>query len=149
MKKNDLILYNEQIHRILDYKDNQALIINCIKRTMPFFVYTDSIASCSICSENNLLSTCNLSMQEYDSLSSVEKKTAHIRYTLIAPALPFISNEHMRSILINQISKDNSISKQTIRKYLCNYLSFQNISILVSSNKNNSKPLSNDEKIFR
>lgn len=149
MKKNDLILYNEQIHRILDYKDNQALIINCVKRTMPFFVYTDSIASCSICSENNLLSTCNLSMQEYDSLSSVEKKTAHIRYTLIAPVLPFISNEHMRSILINQISKDNSISKQTIRKYLCNYLSFQNISILVSSNKNNSKPLSNDEKNFR
>ena len=35
MQKNDLILYNNAIHRVLDITDNNLLLINCCKQTMP------------------------------------------------------------------------------------------------------------------
>ena len=46
------------------------------------------------------------------------------RYTMITPILPFIADDKMRSKLICSIAEDHHVSKQTIRNYLCLYLSY-------------------------
>lgn len=146
MKKNDLILYDEQIHRLLEFKNNQVLLINCVKKTMPFFIEQSLIKNCPSCTEEelNLL----LKIPNFDTLSQHKKKIAQEKFTLIAPILPLIANEHMRSQMIDYIYKERNISKQTIRKYLCLYLVSQSISSLTYSEKS-TKPLSQNEKNFR
>jgi len=146
MKKNDLILYNEQIHRLLEFKNSQVLLINCVKKTMPFFVEQSLIQYCPSCAEEELKFL--LKIPDFDTLSQHKKKIAQEKFTLIAPVLPLIANEHMRSQMIDYIYKEKNISKQTIRKYLCLYLVSQNISSL-TYNEKATKPLSQNEKNFR
>ena len=146
MKKNDLILYNEQIHRLLEFKNSQVLLINCVKKTMPFFVEQSLIQHCPSCAEEELKFL--LKIPDFDTLSQHKKKIAQEKFTLIAPVLPLIANEHMRSQMIDYIYKEKNISKQTIRKYLCLYLVSQNISSL-TYNEKATKPLSQNEKNFR
>ena len=118
MKQFDLILFNEQIHRILFIKGDSALIINCITLNMPYWVQRDELSNCSRV-ENALKK-----LPDIASLSPQKQRLAHHRYTLIAPVLPFINNEYMRSKLITQVSEINYVSKQTIRKYLCSFLAY-------------------------
>ena len=51
--------------------------------------------------------------------------------------------------MIDEVSKEYSVSKQTVRKYLCLYLAYQSISALSSYKESPDKPLSDDEKNFR
>jgi len=60
-----------------------------------------------------------------EDLSASEKRVMHERYTLIAGIIPFVSDEKLRSMMISKISEQYSFSKQTIRKYLCLYLVYQ------------------------
>ena len=141
MKPLDLFRYNSQVHRLLDIKDNKVLIINCEKISMPFWTDASSL-------DGDVIEEYFLSFHCIDSLSPENKKIAQLRYTLISPILPFVSDDYMRSLLINQISNNQGISKQTIRKYLCMYLVYQNVSCLAPKEKS-QKSLSQDEKNFR
>ena len=143
MEQFDLILFNEHIHRILFIKGDSALIINCITLNMPYWVRMDELSNCSRV-ENALKK-----LSDIASLSPQKQKLAHQRYTLIAPVLPFINNEYMRSKLITQVSEINNVSKQTIRKYLCSFLAYQNISCLVPCEDTEIRTLTSDEKNFR
>lgn len=143
MKKLDLIIFNEQTHRILAIEDDFALIINCNSFNMPF---KEPIALISKCSTIERLTK---DFPDINSLPLKKQMLAHQRYTLIAPILPFISDEYMRSKLITRVSETNNISKQTIRKYLCLFLVYQNISCLVPCNNAKEKTLTLDEKNFR
>ena len=51
--------------------------------------------------------------------------------------------------MISEISKQKQVSKQTLRKYLCLYLAYQNISVLAPSQKENKRDLTQDEKNIR
>ena len=141
MKILDLFRYNSQVHRLLNLKDTKALVINCEKFSMPFWIDSSSL-------DGGVIEDFFFSFDCIDTLSPENKKIAHFRYTLISPILPFISDDYMRSLLINQISNSQGVSKQTIRKYLCMYLVYQDISCLAPKAKS-KKSLTQDEKNFR
>lgn len=83
-----------------------------------------------------------------ESLNAASCKVMYERYTLIAGILPFIGDIELRSYMIEKAAKENEVSKQTIRKYLCRYLANQNIiSLALQERKKRKKPLSRDEKI--
>ena len=66
-----------------------------------------------------------------------------------SPLLPFVSDQKKRKELINSIASMKSISKQTIRYYLCLYLVYQNIAILISKQRAKESVLSQDAKNMR
>lgn len=77
--------------RILEEKDDKVLIIDCIKKTMPYWCNLAELSDFEICYEEFEVSR--------EDLSAAEKRIMHERYTLIAGILPFVSDEKLRSIL--------------------------------------------------
>ena len=148
MKKNSLLRYDNSIIRILEIKDNQALIINCTKKSMPKWIDKSKL-NCNVCSEEELQQETNMILPDIESLDIESKRFIHEHYTLIACILPFISNEKERNYMISNISKIKNISKQTIRHYLCLYLIYQNISALAPKQKTKIETLTQDEKNIR
>lgn len=138
MKKEDSII------RILDAKENKALIIECMKKTMPVWCDMSFLDDYEICFEDELEF-----VTRTDALSAAEKRIMHERYTLIAGILPFVSEEKSRSMMISKISEHYKVSKQTIRKYLCLYLVYQDMSVLASNKEENKRELTVDEKNIR
>ena len=55
MKKNDLLKKEDSIIRVLEIKGDKALVIDCIKRTMPKWIGKDSIADYEQCTEKELI----------------------------------------------------------------------------------------------
>ena len=49
---------------------------------------------------------------------------------MIAAVLPFVSDKKERARMIDRISQEQEVSKQTVRCYLCLYLAFQNVAAL-------------------
>ena len=54
-------------------------------------------------------------------LTARQKQVAHERFTMIAPMLAFLTDDKERNRIINRISEEQNISKQTLRRYLCRY----------------------------
>ncbi len=140
-----MLLKNEdKIIRVLKTQEGKALVIDCIKRTMPCWIDAAAIADYSECYEAEMYEQTAYS---YDrQLTEEEKRIAQERFTLIAGVLPFIGNEQKRSEMIRHLSEHHS--KQTLRKYLCLYLVYQDTSALAPSPKV-EKELSQDEKNMR
>ena len=138
--KNSLMKKDDSIIRILDIKDDKVFVIDCIKRTMPKWYDISSISGYEKCSEFDI------SKEDLDSNS---KRIMHERFTLIAGILPFVSDEDSRNDMICKISEHKNISKQTIRKYLCLYLAYQDIAVLAPNKKKLEKELTQDEKNMR
>ena len=90
-----------------------------------------------------------MEVPEIDSLCPESRKKAYERYTMIAPILRLLPDEHKKCEMISTIATNEKISKQTIRKYLCLYLAFQDIAILSPKDKENDTCLSKDEKNMR
>ena len=138
--KNSLMRKDDSIIRILDVKGDKVFVIDCIKRTMPKWYDISSISGYEKCSEFDI------SKEDLDSNS---KRIMHERFTLIAGILPFVSDEDSRNDMICKISEHKNISKQTIRKYLCLYLAYQDIAVLAPNKKKLEKELTQDEKNMR
>ena len=140
-----MLIKNEKgILRVLMQQDEKSLVIDCIKRTMPKWVLADSLASYEGCSDAEL---CERTAMPLDrQLSEEEKRIAHEHYSMIAGVLPFIGNEQKRSQMIELLSENQS--KQTIRKYLCLYLVYQDIAVLAPPPRA-EKEHTQDEKNIR
>ena len=149
IQKNQLLQHGDQIIRVLDRDTNRVFIIDCIKRTMPVWIDTKSINEYIPCSEDTLQEITDTFLVDLDNLDAESRKTAYERYTMIAPLLPFVSDQKKRKELINYLSDINSVSKQTIRYYLCLYLVYQNISVLIRKQSVKESVLSQDEKNMR
>jgi len=149
MKKNSIITKDNCYYRILAIKDKEILVIDCVKRTMPKWYMISHFDSYQEVSESDLLKYLNIELINIEELPSDCKRIAYERYTLIAAALPFISDKNQQNRVISKISEDKSISKQTIRKYLCIYLSFQTVSALAPIRAPKENKLSPDEKNMR
>lgn len=119
---NKLMKKEDSIIRILEEKDSRVFVIDCVKKTMPYWCDLSSLSDYEICCEEFEAST--------EELSAAQKRIMHERYTLIAGILPFASDEKLRSVMISKIAEQYKVSKQTIRKYLCMYLAYQDISVL-------------------
>ena len=131
--KNQLLQNDTQLIRVLDIEADRVFVIDCIKKTMPVWKDIEAINEYVPCSEDTLQEITDTFIIDLDNVDSEGRKTAYERYTMIAPLLPFISDLKKRKELINSLANINSVSKQTIRYYLCLYLVYQNISILGGS----------------
>ena len=145
LMKNELMKKEDSIIRILDEKEDKVLIIDCIKKTMPIWCTASFLSDYELCLEDEL----GLDTRREESLSAAEKRIMHERYTLIAGILPFVSNDKMRSHMISKVSEQMKVSRQTIRKYLCLYLCYQNMSVLAPNKKENKRELTQDERNIR
>lgn len=131
----------EHTLRILKKENGKLLIIDCVKETMPKWIRQEEMEGYEEIKEEVL--------DDVDSLDNEERKIALQHYTLICPILPFIGDVEVRAQMIERIARENEISKQTIRKYLCKYLSNQSIVSLAPNKRVMDKELTKDEKNMR
>ncbi len=149
IQKNQLLQHGNQIIRVLEIENDRVFIIDCIKKTMPVWTDAESIKEYVPCSEETLQEMTDTFLVDLESLDAESRKTAYERYTMIVPLLPFVSDQKKRKELINHLSDINSVSKQTIRYYLCLYLAYQNIAVLIRKQSVKESVLSQDEKNMR
>lgn len=81
-----------------------------------------------------------------DTLEADQRKIMYGHYTLIASILLFITDEKMRSKIINSTATEHEVSKRTIRNYLCLYLSYMDITVLAPRKRLDDAKLTKDEK---
>lgn len=148
MKINELLRYNGSIVRVLDLRDDQALIIDCVKRHMPAWIPSVQLEGCERTDINELCSTAGIRLRSLDSLLPADRKTCRERYSIIAPVLPFIGDERRRIEMIYEAAERFGVSKQTVRKYLCLYLSFQDEAVFALP-ETQERQLTKDEKNIR
>lgn len=149
MKKNNLLKFGESVIRILEIEEDRIFVIDCIKQTMPYWISASSIREYEACSQETLLHITHCVLQDVESLDAKSKKIMYQRYTMIVGMLPVITDEKMRSHIMDKISKQKGIGKQTIRKHLILYLIYQDISVLVPKRKTEKDTLTQDQKNMR
>ena len=140
-----MLLKNEnQIIRVLKSHGDKVLVIDCIKRTMPKWIDVAALSNYTECSEAALHEL--TAYPDARELTQEEQRIAQERFTMIAGVLPYIGNEPRRNKMIDFLAEHQS--KQTIRKYLCLYLVYQDIDALAPPPRT-EKELSQDEKNMR
>lgn len=149
MQKNELYRNNNSIIRVLEIKNNAVLVIDCINKTMPQWIGVSFFEDWTKCSNETLHEITGIELQDIKTVSPEDFKVAHQRYTMIAPIIMVLTDQDKKNEMIELISTNEKISKQTLRKYLCLYLIYQDISVLIPKTKNADKQLSQDEKNIR
>lgn len=149
MQKNKLYRNNNSIIRVLEIKNNAVLVIDCINKTMPQWIEVSFFEDWTKCSDETLHEITGIELQDIKTVSPEDFKIAHQRYTMIAPIIMVLTEQNKKNEMIELISTNEKLSKQTLRKYLCLYLIYQDISVLIPKTKNTDKQLSQDEKNIR
>lgn len=149
MRRNELIQRGDSIFRVLETRKGEALVINCVQKSMPKWANQADFTDFEPCTDESFCKMTNVELPNMDALSSSDRRIAHERYTLIAGILPFLGDERRRCEVIAQISEGRKVSKQTIRRYLCLYLVYQSLAILAPRHKPKDRPLTQDEKNMR
>lgn len=149
MQKNELYRNNNSIIRVLEIKNNAVLVIDCINKTMPQWIGVSFFEDWTECSDETLHEITGIELQDIKTVSPEDFKVAHQRYTMIVPIVMVLTDQDKKNEMIELISTNEKISKQTLRKYLCLYLIYQDISVLIPKTKNTDKQLSQDEKNIR
>lgn len=150
MEKNQLIKNHGTIYRILAVEEDEVLLIDCMKKTMPKWYGLDEIDGYEVCTEKELLEITEMVLEEEDNMSPKTRQTVHKRFTVIAGILPFIGDDRLRTEAIKRVAEEKKICMPTVRSYLCQYLIFQNIAALVSKKRGRAdRELTEDEKNIR
>ncbi len=149
MRKYDLFYFGESIVRVLEIQPERVLIIDCIKKVMPTWMDVASLRSCAECINEGLFKATAFTPIKADELDASRRKTMYERYTIIAPLLPFLGNRKLRSQVIQSVAAEHGISQQTVRNYLCQYLAYQDITVLAPQKRTREQKLSPDEKNIR
>ena len=145
--KNKVIKCQGDIFRILEEEENRYLVMNCKKVTMPRWIIREEKEQ--ILTESEFAKEMEVSFPDMDSISPKAKKVMRERFGIISGILPFVKEEELRSRAIENIAKEQGLSKQTIRKYLCQYLIYQDMRILVPKERIEDTALTEDEKNMR
>jgi len=122
MEKNQLIKNNGDIYRILALEDDSVLLIDCIKKQMPKWYAISDVGGYEICAEEELSEVTGIDLVEEEELSPKTRRIVHERFTLVAGILPFLSDDRFRTEAVKRVAKEKGVSIQTIRNYLCQYL---------------------------
>ena len=149
MKKYDLLQSGDSIIRVLEVQGDRVLIIDCIKRTMPVWVEVVALESYSECTNDDLSEVTGIVVVGVDNLDADQRKAMYERYTMIAPILPFVADDKVRSRLICSVAEEHGVSKQTVRSYLCLYLAYMNVTVLAPRRRDDERALTQDEKNMR
>lgn len=140
MKKFEVMKSGNKVLRVLEVQEDKVLIIDCIKKTMPVWVDITSLDS---------YDQWDVEIVRDDAITAEQKKVMQEKYTMIAPVLSVVGDEQKRSAVIGSIAETYDVSKQTVRKYLCQYLSAMDITALAPKSKSSEQPLTKDEKNMR
>ena len=149
MKKYDLLRSDNSIIRVLDVQGDRVLIIDCIKKTMPVWVDTVALESCSECTSSELSEVTGVLIVGVDDLDTGQRKTMYERYTMIAPILAFVADDRMRSRMICSVAEEHRVSKATVRNHLCLYLAYMDVAALAPRRREDDRQLTQDEKNIR
>ena len=142
-----MIKRQDKIFRILEEEEERYLAIDCKKVTMPKWITKGEKEQ--ILSESKFVQEMEVSFPDMDSISPKAKKIMRERFGIISGILPFIKEEELRTRAIESIALEQGLSKQTIRKYLCQYLIYQDIRILVPKERIEDTALTEDERNMR
>lgn len=148
IRKNSLLRQDKTIVRILEIQNDKVFVIDCIRITMPTWIQLSSLNDYLKCSETELKAKTKKILPDIDTLNAESRRFVRKKFTLIAPILPYVSNEKQRKYIINQIAIEKNVSKQTIRNYLCLYLVYQDIAAFAPKQKEKRR-LTQDEKNMR
>ena len=146
--RNRLLKFGDCIYRVLGSKDELLFVINCIKQTMPMWIHESELEGYTECTECELLENSGINLDTGE-LNLVQQKHVNEKFNIIADILPYISDSKMRNAQIQGAAQINGITPQTVRKYLCAYLAYQNKAILLGKQRSCEKELSADEKNMR
>ncbi len=141
---NELKKDNTTIYRLLAVKEEKALIIDCNKVQMPVWKELDFINTLSEASEDDL----GTSFPKFEELPLKTQKKVLERFRMVSGVLVFLSDDYLRAKAIESISKDNNISKQTLRSYVIKYLIYMRKEALAPKEQK-EKSLTKDEKNMR
>lgn len=140
MKRNSVLQADGRILRVLEVREGKCLVIDCKARTMPYWALKSDLEGLKEVSFP-------LASTEPDEEA---RKVMHQRFTMISAILPVVGEEPNRCSAIKKVSEEYHVSKQTVRKYLCDFLVYQNIEALAPVKRNKAdKELSQDEKNMR
>ena len=145
MRNNDLRRCGEKVIRVLEEKDGRAFIVNCTRKAIPKWVSCEVLSDFELCTDDEVFGL----LPDVETLNAQSRKTAYERYTMISGILPFITDKKQRCYVIDKLSEEKKISKQTIHDYLWRYLVYRNIAALSPRQKEVEKELSEDEKNIR
>ncbi len=149
MSLKSLFDNGKTIYRILAARDDNVLVIDCVKRTMPVWLPKDRLTDWQQIEEQVLYEKTGILPLTEDALSKSALACAHKRYSMIAPAVAVVADKKQRNDMINWVSNEYGISKQTVRKYLCLFLVYQTVSILAPIDSTNEASLTIDQKWMR
>ena len=149
VSKNMLLRSDDTIFRVIDVRNDNVFLIDCIKRTMPEWADLSTVLCLEPCTEEDLWTETDVVIPEMQALTPEQLRLVHERFTMIAGVLPFVSDKKERTRMIDRISQEKQVSKQTVRYYLCLYLAFQNVAILAPKMHCEDDALTHDEKNMR
>lgn len=150
MEKYQMIKGNGTIYRVLAVEEEEILLIDCMKKTMPKWHGLDEVNGYEACAEKELLEITETFLIEEQDMPPKTRQAVHKRFTVIAGILPFLGDDRLRTEAIKRVAEEKGICMQTVRNYLCQYLAFQNIGALVSKERGRvERELTEDEKNIR
>ena len=120
-------------------KDDLCFCINCNTNFMPVWMPMSTLDEY----------TPDTAPMVDKNITAKQKQVAHERYTMIAPMLAFLTDDKERNRLMNRVAAEQDISKQTLRKYICRYLVYQDIAALAPAVRETKQELTQDQKHMR
>ena len=139
MKVNDVLRKGEVALRVLAMKDDSCFCINCNTDFMPVWMSMSTLDKY----------TPDTAPMVDTNITAKQKQVAHERYTMIAPMLAFLTDDKERNRLMNRVAAEQDISKQTLRRYICRYLVYQDIAALAPAVRETKQELTQDQKNMR
>ena len=107
MQKNDLYKCGDGLVRVLAIDGDRVLLIDCVKPAMPRWASANSLKGWERCAEGEYPIPDAWRLKPQEEIMTEQRKLMHERFTLIAPVLPFIHKESMRSVIIAQVAEMN------------------------------------------
>ena len=153
MQKNDvykteILKKDTEILRVLKIKEGKALVVDCVKSRMPWWISQSDLNDAVEISEDDLLEETGMCLPE--DISAAANRVMHKRFHMIAGILPFVDDKKKRSFLIEEAVRMYGVSINTVKNYLISYLVYQNILALAPKEKvAEKKELTQDEKNMR
>lgn len=152
MQKNDvyktgILKKDAEMLRVLKIKEGKALVVDCVKSRMPWWISQSDLNDAVEISEDDLLEETGTCLPE--DVSAAANRVMHKRFHMIAGILPFVDDKKKRSYLIEEAVRTHEVSVNTVKNYLISYLTYQNIMVLAPKERMKDKELTQDEKNMR
>lgn len=149
MQTLQLMHKGNSILRVLKIKGDRALVIDCLKRTMPIWTPMGGLDRYEEIDEEELYKATGVVPVDIEKLDAERRRIAYQRFTLITGILPHVDDDVERNYAISNAAEFFGKSKETIRMYLCRYLAFQSISALAPKERERETSLTADQKNMR